>query len=306
MDVPIDRARDALLHRARSLGFAARDAALLADHFLDAELCGAPTHGLERLRWLAGQRGIDPSARPRLLERTEGRARYDGAGAAGYIALAEAIDRELEDGPPAARLLVVSHCFPTGRLGYFAERAASRGAVCLLCATSTPRIVHPAGGPPLLGTNPFCLALPDAHPPLVVDVSMGQVTYGEVLTAAAAGRSLPGGAAARPDGDEERDPIAIVEDRAGIRPFGGELAHKGFALAMIVELLCAALAGADGHAAVALLARPESEPTAGMRQLMGGRRMPGAASADRRAAALERGTVTVPDDLWAWITGTAA
>src|SRR3954466_10385154 len=120
--VPIDRVSDALLRRARSMGFSARDAALLADHFLDAELRGAPTHGLERLRWLAGQPGIDPAARPRLLERSEGRARYDGTGAAGYIALAEAIDRELEDGVPAARLLIVSHCFPTGRLGYFPAR----------------------------------------------------------------------------------------------------------------------------------------------------------------------------------------
>src|SRR6186997_2247331 len=127
MQVAIERAREAAGRRARRLGFGGRDAALLVDHFVDAELRGASTHGLERLRWIAGFDGLDPTARCRVLERGEGIARYDAA----------------------------------GRLGYFAERAAVTGLVCLVCASSTPRLGHPQGGPAVLGTNPFCLALPD-------------------------------------------------------------------------------------------------------------------------------------------------
>ena len=102
----------------------------------------------------------DPNARPRRTGRSEGLARWDGGGVVGYVALAEALDREADDAPAGARLVVVERCFPTGRLGWFAERVAGRGLVCLVTATSTARIAHPDGGPPILGTNPICLALP--------------------------------------------------------------------------------------------------------------------------------------------------
>ena len=278
MQVAVDTVRAALERRARSLGFDPPAGALLADHFLDAELRGAATHGLGRMRWLAGFVDIRPSAAPVLVERAEGIARYDAAGALGYLALAGAIDAELERPPEGARLIVVGGCFPTGRLGWFAERAARSGLAVLVWATSTPRIVHPEGGPPVAGTNPFCLALPGDRP-TVVDVSMGRLTYGEVLRAAAAGERLPAGAAARPDGSPVTEPSEVIANRAGILPFGGELAHKGFALALMVELLATALAPVDGHAACALLARPRSQPAEAMRRALEGRRFPGDAGA---------------------------
>jgi LDH2 family malate/lactate/ureidoglycolate dehydrogenase len=301
-DVPIDGLRAALHARAAALGFPDGSAALIADHFLDAELRGAPTHGAERMRWLAGFRDLKPDAHPRLVERSEGLARWDGNGAVGYVALAEALDREAENAPVGARLVVVGRCFPTGRLGWFGERVARRGLLCLLMATSTPRIVHPDGGPPLLGTNPICLALPGDEGPAVVDVSMGRVTYGTVLHAAAIGAQLPEGAARRPDGTPETDPAQVIADRAGIVPFGADQAYKGFAIAAGVELLCGALAGTDDYSAVALIAHPEADPVAWLRRVVEGRRLPGARSRSLLDAAVARGSVTIPDDLWEWLS----
>jgi LDH2 family malate/lactate/ureidoglycolate dehydrogenase len=303
MIVAIDRLREALELRARDLGFGPREATLLADHYLDAELRGSPGHGAERLRWLAGLPVLQPGAHPVPEGRAEGLVRYHGNGAVGYVALAEALDAELERPPDGARLVVVADCFPTGRLGYYAERVARRGLLCLLTATSTPRIVHPQGGPPLLGTNPLCLAMPAEPAPLVIDVSMGRVTYGDVLAATARRQPLPPGAAVRPDRGAERDPAAVTGDRAGIVPFGGEQSHKAFALAALVELLVGGLAGLDGHAAVALLAAPAAEPVARLRALADGRRLPGDAGTSRRDHALARGTLELPDDLWEWLAG---
>ena len=303
MQVAVDTVRAALERLAGSLGFDQPAAALLADHFLDAELRGAATHGVGRMRWLAGFADLRPSAAPVLVERAEGIARYDAAGSLGYLALAGALDAELERPPEGARLVAVGGCFPTGRLGWYAERAARSGLVALVWANSTPRIVHPTGGPPLLGTNPFCLALPGG-PPTVVDVSMGRVTYGEVLRAAAAGERLATGAAVRPDGSAEQDPSEVIANRAGIAPFGGELAHKGFALALVVELLAAALAPVDGHAACVLLARPRSQPAEAMRHALEGRRFPGDAGAETARRALSRGTLELDDELWAWLSTT--
>jgi LDH2 family malate/lactate/ureidoglycolate dehydrogenase len=299
--VPIDELRDALESQAQALGFDPARSARLADHFLDAELRGASGHGAERMRWLHGFADLQPAATAALAERSEGLARYQAGGALGYLALADALDAELADPPAGARLVVVSECFPTGRLGYFAEMGASAGLLTLITATSTARIVHPQGGPPMVGTNPLCLALP-GHPPAVIDVSMGAVTYGAVLKAAATGRPLPDGSALRPDGTAEPDPAEVIADRAGIAPFGGAQAHKGFALALMVELLCGALAGTAGHSAVVLLAQPVDDATAQLRAAIGSRHMPGEGSLGRLAESRRWGLVDLPDDLWVWLS----
>ena len=259
MLVAIDDLRSALAGRAEGLGFGPDAAALLADHLLDAELRGAATHGAGRMRWIAAFADLRPDAAAVLVERGEGIARYDAAGTLGYLALARAIDRELADPPEGARIVSVGACFPTGRLGYFAERVATAGLVGLVCASSTPRLGHPDGGGPAVGTNPFCLALP-GDPPTVIDVSMGRITYGEVLRAAAAGDPLEPRVAARPDGADEPDPAEVIAGRAAIVPFGGEQAHKGFALALLVELLARSIAPVEGDAALVLMARPPRRP----------------------------------------------
>src|SRR3954447_18372232 len=178
--VPIDDVRNALVARASGLGFAEARAARLADHFLNAELRGAAGHGVERMRWLSGFPELHPDARPTQAVRSDGYVRYDAAGTLGYLALAEVLETELSDPPAGARLVVISDCFPTGRLGYFAEVGAAAGLVTVPTAPSPPRIVHPEGGRPVAGTNPLCLATP-GEPPSVIDVSMGTVTYGAVL-----------------------------------------------------------------------------------------------------------------------------
>ena len=65
---------------------------------------------------------------------------------------------------------------------------AAGGLVGVLAATSPRRLAHPEGGPPLSGTNPLAIAIPSSDgTPVVADVSMGAVTYGDVI----AGLPLP-------------------------------------------------------------------------------------------------------------------
>ena len=182
--VDIEQLSAALRRRAAGLGFEPARAELLADHFLDAELRGARGHGAERMRWLHGFDDLDPAARPRLEARGEGLARYHAAGALGYLALAEALDAELADPPAGARLVVVSDCFPTGRLGYFAERRrrgrdAGAGHRHLHATDRAPRRAGRRCSAPTRSAWPC-----RATRPTVVDVSMGAVTYGAVLKAA--------------------------------------------------------------------------------------------------------------------------
>jgi LDH2 family malate/lactate/ureidoglycolate dehydrogenase len=245
------RAEEAL-PRLRELGFAQREAEILAAHFLDAEARGKAGHGLARIKWLATQT-VEPAARPERLVAEPGYERWDGRGALGYLTLAEICDAQLAAPPEHGRVVVASNCFPTGMLGHYTRRLADGGLVAALTATSPPRLGHPDGGPPLAGTNPLSIAIPSSDgDSLVVDVSMGRVTYGDVI----AGHAT------------ETDLV----------PFGGEHAHKAFALALGLQLLVDALAG-DGYGAVLLVAQPAADPVPALRERASGIRLPGATKA---------------------------
>ena len=167
--------------------------ATLADHFLDAERRGKLGHGLARVDWLATLDDLDPAARPERVHVEPGYERWDGRGALGYLTLAAICDALLADlaehGPRGRR----GDCFPTGMLGYWVRRLADGGLAAALTATSPPRLAHPDGVEPLVGTTPLAIGIPSSDgEPLVADVSMGKVTHGDVIAGHAdAGRSRP-------------------------------------------------------------------------------------------------------------------
>lgn len=236
--------------RLRALGFDERDARTLAAHFLDAERRGKRGHGLSRVDWLATLDDLDPRARPERLSSGPGYERWHGRGALGYLTLAAICNAQIADPPPHARLVVAERCFPTGMLGYWVRRIAERGLVAWLTATSPRRLGHPDGGPKLAGTNPLAIGIPSSDGrPLVADVSMGAVTYGDVIAGLATDEQLV--------------------------PFGGPDAHKSFALAIGLQLLVDALVGEPGYGAAMLVARPESDPVPALRALAHGVRLPG-------------------------------
>jgi LDH2 family malate/lactate/ureidoglycolate dehydrogenase len=246
-DVPSTRVEaQARLH---ALGLRPTDAEALFAHFDDSEQRGKKGHGYARISWLE-QQPFEREARPVKLESPPGLDYWEGRGALGYLTL-QAICADLIENPPfAARIVVAAECFPTGALGYWVRLLAEEaGLVALLTATSPARLAHPDGGRPLTGTNPLAIAIPASEGgPVVVDVSMGAVTHGDVI----AGLATP----------EE------------LVPFGGANAHKAFALAVGLELLVGALAG-DHHGAVLVVARPEFDPVPAFRDRAAGLRLPG-------------------------------
>ncbi len=134
-------------------------------------------------------------------------------------------------------------------LGHWVRRLAEGGLVALLTATSPRRLAHPEGGPKLAGTNPLAIGIPSSGgQPVVADVSMAKVTHGEVLAG-----------------------LAPPDD---VVPFGGEQAHKAFALAVGLQLFVDSLAG-ESHGAVMVVAHPEADPVPAFRALADGLRLPG-------------------------------
>jgi LDH2 family malate/lactate/ureidoglycolate dehydrogenase len=241
--------RPEVLERLRQLGFDEADAEVLANHFLEAEARGKAGHGLARVDWLSSLPDLRTKARPERLVAEPGFERWEGRGALGYLTLAAICDAQLADPPAHARVVVAKDCFPTGMLGHWVRRLAEGGLVAVLTATSPPRLGHPEGGPDLAGTNPIAIAIPSSDGrPLVSDVSMGQVTHGEVIAGKASEEELV--------------------------PFGGDRAHKAFALAIGLQLLVDALAG-EGYGAFLVVARPEADPVPALRARAAGVRLPG-------------------------------
>lgn len=240
---------EAVVARLRALGFDDDRARILAAHFADADARGKTGHGTARIDWLASLPGLDPHATPARVEERPGFERWEGRGALGYLTLAAVCAAQLERPPEPSRLVVAADCFPTGVLGYWARMLAAGGLVAVLTATSPARLGPPDGGPPVAGTNPLAVGIPSSDgSPVVVDVSMGRVTHGDVLT----GRAT----------------------QADLVPFGGEHAHKAFALALGLQLLVDALAG-EGYGAVLLVAAPQHDPVPALRERAPGLRLPG-------------------------------
>lgn len=239
-----------MVTRLGRIGFSELDARTLADHFLDAERRGKPSHGVARIAWLETFADLDPVARPVKVTSTTGFDLWEGRGALGYLTLAAICD-DLEANPPSpVRVVAAARCFPTGMLGYWVRRLADAGLASLLTATSPARLAHPDGGEPLAGTNPLAIGLPNpGGEPIVVDVSMGAVTHGDVLRGVA-----------RPE---------------ELVPFGGAQAHKAFALAIGLQGWVESFVGEE-HGAVLVTALPCHDGfVAALRERADGLRLPG-------------------------------
>lgn len=153
-------------------------------------------------------------------------------------------------------VLSLHNSYNCGVLGHHAERLAAAGLVGL-CFTHAPASIAPVGGKrPVIGTNPFALAVPDGAggSVLVIDQSASVVAKSEILLRAREGQAISPDWALDADGAPTTD---AQEALAGsMRPAGGQ---KGFGAGLMVEIFAAALAGAN----LSIDASPFSGPKGG-------------------------------------------
>lgn len=234
----------ALLSRALGAAGAGADiAGLVARALVKAEIDGQTGHGLSRVASYAAQLRsgkVDGHAVPRVDHRRSGAIVVDAEHGFAYPALALAIERlpgmAAQTGIAVAAVTRSHHC---GVAGHHVEALAERGLVALMAA-NTPSAMAPWGGRrALLGTNPIAFAAPiPQQPPLVIDLALTEVARGRIVATARAGMPIPPGWAVDRDGRPTTDP---KEALAGtLLPAGGA---KGAALALMVEVLTAGLAG---------------------------------------------------------------
>lgn len=136
----------------------------------------------------------------------------------------------------------IHNSYNCGVLGHHAERIAEAGLIGL-CFTHAPASIAPSGGQrPVIGTNPFSLAVPDGDGGvrLVIDQSASVVAKSEILLRSRTGEPIEPGWALDAEGHETTDADAALQ--GSMLPAGG---YKGFGVGLMVEILAAALSGAN-------------------------------------------------------------
>ena len=221
-------------------GIEPADAELVAGSLVQTSLWGIDSHGIARLphylkRILAGS--IEPKPRIKVHRTGPCTAQLDGGHGHGIVvchrAMREAIAMAQENGLGAVGVGNSSHC---GAIGLYGRQAASQGLIGL-ALTHSDAFVAPYGGQAkFLGTNPICLAVPSLDPkaPICVDMATSAVSWNRVENARRENRPLEKGWALDKHGLPTTDPNAV----ACLLPLA---AHKGYALAFLIDLLCGPL-----------------------------------------------------------------
>lgn len=211
-----------------------------------SEADGIHSHGLARLPTYCEHARcgkIDGHATPTVEPVASAGLRADAAGGFAH----PAIDRGLERLYPLARntgvaALAVTHSYNCGVVGYHMERIADAGLIGL-GFVNAPASIAPWGGKrPVFGTNPLACGVPRAgQPPLVIDQSSSVVAKSEIVVHKQKGEPIPEGWALDSEGNPTTDPEAALAGGTMV-PMGG---HKGSGIALIVEIMAAALTGAN-------------------------------------------------------------
>ena len=254
----VDEAR-ALGERALSgIGYDAEEARIIADHVIDAALCGYEYSGLAKILNIPEHRRFAQPRRPlRILHETEVSALYDGGNNNGMVAMYHAARATIAKAAAHGIAIVgVTDSWMSGRSAYFVEMIARADLVAIHTASSGAAVAPYGGSGPVLGTNPIAFALPGADGPLVLDMGTSAFMGTDLALRVRLSRPLPEGVAIDRDGNPTRD---AKEARDGaLLPFGG---HKGFGLGLIVQAFgllggAAAVAGNnDGYIFIAF--RPD-------------------------------------------------
>ena len=215
------------------IGYELDEAQIVADHVIDAALCGYEYSGLAKILNLPEHPRFKlPRRKMSVLHETEVSTLFDGGNNVGMVALHHATEAAIAKAQKNVALVGVTNSWVSGRSAYYAEKFARADLVVLHTASST-RSVAPLGGMrPVLGTNPIAFALPTASGVVVFDMGTSAFMLTELSLRERLGQSLPEGVAIDPAGKPTRDP---TQARAGaLLPFGG---HKGYGLALMVHAL---------------------------------------------------------------------
>jgi LDH2 family malate/lactate/ureidoglycolate dehydrogenase len=222
------------------------DVTPIAESLLEAELKGVETHGLLRLpvyleRMLRG--GINRCPSIKVLHDSCATMLLDADNACGQVAgkkgMRVAVEKAKQYGIGFVGVRNSNHF---GIASYYSEMALEEKMVGFAMSNASPRLAPPGGASRELGNNPLSIAfpVPEGYPPIVIDMAVSVTAAGKIRLAAVKKEKIPPGWALDKNGKPTSDPGEALE--GFLLPIGG---HKGYALALAIDLLCGLLTGSE-------------------------------------------------------------
>lgn len=220
------------------------EARVVARYLVEANLRGVDGHGVMRLlQYVDSIRGggINLSPQVRVTRRDGATAMVDADGGYGFRPTQEAMDLAVELAEASGIGCVgVANSHHFGMSLFYALRAAERGYAGIAISNTTSVMPAPGGLVPVVGNDPIAIALPrEGGSPIAVDLALSQVSWGKISMAADRGEPISPGWALDREGEETTDAQEALQANLLV-PIGG---HKGFALAVLFELLAGGLTG---------------------------------------------------------------
>jgi len=241
-----------------TLGVPPEDARVTTDVLVLADLRGIDSHGVARLgRYVSGLREgyMKPKDESRVLRETKATALIDGGQSLGQVVGKKGMDLAIAKAKDTAvGVVVVRNSNHYGIAGYYSLLALEHDLIGVSMTNAAPLVVPTFGRTALLGTNPISLTAPATkEKPFVLDMATSTVPRGKVEVYQRLGKPMPHGWAVDETGKSSSDPARVLNALAkrlggGLLPLGGEGedlgGHKGYGLALMVDVLCGVLSGA--------------------------------------------------------------
>ena len=214
------------------IGYDTEEARIIADHCVDAALCGYEYSGLPKILNVAEHRQARLPRQPmRAVRETPLSALFDGGNNNGMVAMYRAtqvaIAKACEHG---MSVVGVNNSWVSGRSAHYVEKVARAGLIGIHSVSSRIHVAAPGSSGPATGTNPIAFGFPTAEEPLVIDLGAAAFMGTDLIFQERRNAVLPEGVALDINGKSTRDPARVH----AILPFGG---YKGFALALAMQAL---------------------------------------------------------------------
>jgi LDH2 family malate/lactate/ureidoglycolate dehydrogenase len=227
------------------VGVPTGDAKVLMDNLIEADLRGVDTHGVTRIaiyieRLQAGSVKAKPQMR--VLRETPASAILDGDHGLGQVISARAMEMAIEKAKKGVFGLVgVRNSTHNGAMAFFSMMAVRQDLIGIGLTNTVPLMAVTGGNQAMIGNNPLSIAAPAGQEkPVIFDMACSVAARGKIILAAKKGEKIPLGWANDKDGLPTEDAKAALEGL--ILPVGG---HKGYGLALMVDVLSGVLMGAN-------------------------------------------------------------
>jgi L-2-hydroxycarboxylate dehydrogenase (NAD+) len=239
------------------LGVPEKDAKVTTDVLVLADLRGVDSHGVARLpRYYTDLKNgwTKPTDQSKILRETKAVAMIDGGQSLGQVVGRKGMELAIKKAKETAVGIVsVRNSHHYGIAGYYSLMALEHDLIGVSMTNAAPLVVPTFGRSAILGTNPISLTAPAGKErPFVLDMATSVVPRGKLEVYDRLKKTIPLGWAVDTTGRSTTDPHAVLDALSkrlggGILPLGGEgeeySGHKGYGLALMVDVLCGVLSG---------------------------------------------------------------